>query len=177
MIDLILARETEAFAAMAKRMGITPWYIPSREAALFPAKAKFSIIDGQHPALRSQIEQGISAVINLETDPKPDGLHSRRSGLNQVLAALLHRKKGMMLFNHRLVRENVGQQRALIIGRMQQNVALCRKYKVPMAIVTMAKTPYELRSPHDLQSFGTLLKMTPAECKAAVRVLGSRTSG
>lgn len=175
MIDLVIGSRTDAFAQMAAKLGLTLWYIPSHEAAFWSPKgrqAKLTIIDGQHPSLRAQVERGFAnAVINLETDPKPDGMHARRSGLNQVLAAILAKRKCLVLFNHGLIRGTNGRERAVLLGRMQQNVMLCQKYKVAMVIVTLAKSPYALRSPHDLRSFALQLGMTPGEAKHAITAL------
>lgn len=172
MIDLVLGQKSDAFERMAKLLGITLWYLPSREAAWVGGNAKLLLADGQDPALRAHLEKGrANAVVGLEVSPTADGMHARRAGLNQVLAAILAKRNAVVLFDHRLIREAKGARRAELIGRMQQNVELCRKYRVRMGVVTMAKTPFDLRAPSDLRSFCVLLGMQPGEINAAFGAL------
>ena len=54
------------------------------------------------------------------------------------------------------------------MGRMMQNVKLCKKYKVNMVISSFATSKFELKSPSDLISFGIILGMTPKEAKESI---------
>ena len=95
-----------------------------------------------------------------------DFMHSRDSGLNQVLCELA-RKNGIAIgfnFNDVLKSKN----RSLILGKMMQNVRLCRKYKVKMVILSGAKNRYELKAAKDLASFGRVIGMAPGEVKNAL---------
>ena len=172
MIDIVLSPKTAEFDRVAALLGIALWHVGT-EVAFCPKQAKLTIADGQDSQLRSLIEKGrANAVIGLEASPAKDGMHSRRSGLNQVLANIITKKKGIVLFDHGMIRTASPQRRAQLLGRMRQNVELCRKYNVRMAIVTMAKTPLQLRSPADLRSFAMQLGMSPGEAKAAVSAVG-----
>ena len=168
MID-IAATRTPAMEAMAKRLGITLWYL-GEQVAFAPKRAKLTIADGQDPQLRVLIERGVAnAVIGLELLEARDSMHARKAGLNQVLAAILAKKRCTVFFDQRAVRTATRERRAQILGRMRQNVVLCRKYKVRMAVVTLARSPYQLRSPHDLRAFCLLLGMLPGEANQVMR--------
>ena len=71
-------------------------------------------------------------------------------------------------FNFSTILNASPEKRAQIIGRMQQNVKLCRKYKVKMFLGSFAKDPYELRSDYELKAFGFMLGMNPKEVKNSV---------
>jgi len=85
----------------------------------------------------------------------------RKSGLEQVKCALLGKKGISVLFSFSTLLH--AQDRGLIMGKMSQNIRLCRKYRVPMRIALMAKSPLELRAPKDVQSLFILLGMHPKE--------------
>ena len=95
-----------------------------------------------------------------------DYMHQRGSGLNQVLCALAAKNKVAMGFS--FVELLNTQKQARVLGRMRQNVRLCRKYKVKMVLASFAKNKWEMRSASDLQSFGKVLGMTAKEVKQAM---------
>ena len=54
------------------------------------------------------------------------------------------------------------------MGRIMQNIRLCRKYNVSMVFASFAEAKWEMRSAKDLMSFAVLLGMTPKEAKVQV---------
>ncbi len=86
-----------------------------------------------------------------------DGFHHRYSGLDPVLCALMQQHHHSYLLNLSHIIEAKEQHRALILGRMKQNLLLCRRFRVDYSVVTFAQTPYGMRSPHDIASFSTFL--------------------
>jgi len=101
-------------------------------------------------------------------------MHFRASGLNQVLAAIANKKKKIIGFNFNAILNTKGMLRSQLLGRMKQNVKLCRKYKVEMALASFAANPFELKAEKDLQAFGETLGMTPGEAKKAVKAVEER---
>jgi len=55
------------------------------------------------------------------------------------------------------------KERGKLIGRMMQNIKLCRKYKVRMVIGSFGKTQDDVRSEKDMQSFFKVIGMTGKE--------------
>ncbi len=141
----------------------------------FPTQSVWTIAKST-PEDRARIESGkIRLLYGLESVHKYDKLHFRNSNLNQVICKLLQQKDIIVCFDFSLILKSNGVQRSIYLGRMQQNVTLCRKYKVPMAIASFAKTPYELRNPKDLISFGIVLGMHPLEAACALTLIGTPT--
>ncbi len=97
-----------------------------------------------------------------------DFMHYRDSGLNQVLCGLAKKNNIAIGFNFNDVLHS--QNRPLLMGKMMQNIRLCRKYKVKMIIISGAQNPHELRFPQELTSFGICLGMTPGEAKKALNL-------
>lgn len=115
-------------------------------------------------ANRKAIENKNTDIItSLEKLREKDFMHYRDSGLNQVLCKIIKKNNITVGFNFNDVL--TAKNRAQIIGKMTQNIKLCRKYKVKMAIFSGATNQYELRSAKDLISFGITLGMTPGEAQ------------
>lgn len=107
----------------------------------------------------------IDILLSPEYGIKKDSLHFRSSGLNKVLCNLAKKNDIAIGFSFsELLNSN---DKALLLGRMMQNVRLCRKFRVKMILATFAKNEYELRSPNTLKSFGLVIGMTPLEVKKA----------
>jgi len=114
--------------------------------------------------------KNVDAIIDLETSPKSDGMHQRYSGLNPVLCNLARKNKIGLCFSFNNLLKAVEQD--VVLGRMMQNVRLCRKYKNQSVIASFARDPCELRYSKDLISFGIVAGMHPEEAKSAVEFLG-----
>jgi len=107
-------------------------------------------------------------LVNPEKGIQKDFLHSRNSGLNQVLCKLARQNNVAIGFSFSEILHSEKEQRAELFGRMMQNVRLCRKYNVRMVLGSFAKNEFELRSKDSLISFGIFLGMRPEEAKRAL---------
>jgi|GEM_PF-1498951 len=107
---------------------------------------------------RTLFEQGgADIVVGLEFLEEKDSTNERRSGFNQVLAAIASKRNialGLLLTD--LLRESPERQ-ARILGRVMQNIRLCRKYGVAYHIMTGARTVSELRGVADMASLARQL--------------------
>ena len=110
----------------------------------------------------------IDILVSSENNSKKDFMHYRNSGLNQVLCKLANKNSIAIAFSFNDVLKAKGTERSKIMGRMMQNVKLCKKYKVNMVISSFATSKFELKSPSDLISFGIILGMTPKEAKESI---------
>ena len=111
--------------------------------------------------------KNIDILVSPEKNRGEDFLHHRNSGLNHILCNLAKKNKIAIAFSFNEVLKTNGINRAKIIGRMRQNVKLCRKYKVDMIIASFAKDKYEIRSLSDLKSFARVIGMNSLEVKRA----------
>ena len=115
---------------------------------------------------RPVLERGSADILfGVESSQPKDFMHQRGSGLNHVLCALAKKNDVAIGFSFASILEKIGSQRAQLLGRMMQNIRLCRKYKVKTVIASFATDPWQMRSPHDLQSFFIMLGMHPSEAK------------
>lgn len=108
----------------------------------------------------------VDMLVAPERAGKKDRFTQRDSGLNHVLCALAKENDVAIGFSFSdLLNSNY---RSIVLGRMMQNVRLCRKYKVRMVVASFAKDPWEMRSAYDLLAFAQVVGMTPKEVKQAL---------
>jgi len=108
----------------------------------------------------------VDIIIGVELVSKKDSFHQRNSGLNQIICKLAKENKVAIGFSFSNVLNS--KKRALILGRMMQNVKLCRKYKVKIICGSFAKNKKEMRDAKDLLSFCRVIGMDPGEAKKAL---------
>lgn len=125
---------------------------------------KLNIISGGNEITnRKAVEnKSVDILLHPEENRKKDFMHSRNSGLNQVLCKLAYKNNVAIGFSFNNILNTGGMQRVIILGRMIQNVIICRKYNVKMIIVNHTANNSE-RANGDLRSFGICLGMHPSE--------------
>jgi len=105
----------------------------------------------------------VHALVSPEYGREYDYTNYRNSGLNQVLCKIAkdNGKKIILSFNDILKKKN--EERAMLIGRIMQNITLCRKYKTEIRFYSFASTKEELRAMNDLKSFCLAIGAMPEE--------------
>lgn len=187
MWDICFPKKNEKkFAEVAEQLGYEGLIcIYEKKPAKLPkTKIKLVAVTPKHePKLveatdktRHLIESQKAGIIyHLEMTGKKDYVHHRGSGLNHVLANLLKKKKQAIGFAFSNLLHSTPKKRGVLMGRIRQNIQLCRKYKVPMVVCSFATRPLELRAPKDLLSFYTKLGMHPKEVKDGWKYLQERS--
>ena len=122
------------------------------------------VIGGDDNKNRKAVEnKNIDILLSPEKTRKQDFMHYRDSGLNQVLCKLAYKNKVAIGFNFDDVLDS--RDRASVLGKMMQNVKLCRKYNARMVIVSDKD-----RSKQELVSFSICMGMTPGEAGKAMNL-------
>ncbi len=198
-IDVVMPSGNEKeFVEMAQRLGISGLIF------LYPKKQKLQIVNDGFPvyqgitasgkgcmklkrdalvyaaALEPEkaqafLEQGrADAVFLLEAEKKRDGMHYRRSGLNQVLCIHAREKEVHIGLALAPILRTKGWKRARLLGRMMQNLRFCRKFRTPIAVASLAESPWELFSPGDIRSLLLTLGASGKQANAALEVTAER---
>ncbi len=97
----------------------------------------------------------VNLVFGLENAKEKDNLHYKKSGLDNVLCGLANKNRISIGFSFYEVLH--AKDKGRLIGRMIQNVKLCKKYNVNMVVASFAKDRYDLRLRNDLEAFGRLI--------------------
>lgn len=149
--------------------------IKSLNSKEFPIYSAFLVKDKIYPKYDYYFSNGerkdfeskkTNMVFDLEIKFGKDKHHYRSSGLNQVLCGLAKEKDITIGFNFQVLLTS--KKRDQVLGRMFQNIMLCKKYKNKILIASFAKKPNELRFWKDLISFGVVLGLSRNEAKQAV---------
>ncbi len=128
------------------------------------AKADLVLVKNsdQNRAVMEKMKPDI--LFGLESDNRRDYMHHRASGLNQVLCKIAAQNNITIGFSISAILSSTPMKKSILLGRISQNIRLCRKYKVKIIMASFAKTPYEMRAPNDIKS---LLLVLDADTKQA----------
>lgn len=157
MIDIVRCKVDEKIKSHGKKLGfsrvITCGDLRICEGGTEEQNRKY-VSDKQNDVL-----------MNPELKSLGDKVHYRKSGLNQVLAKLAAKNDVAIGFGFSYVLNSKGVERAKIIGRMKQNVRICRKAGAKMVVCSYGSNVKEMRGAKDLLAFARLLGMTGTEVK------------
>ena len=113
---------------------------------------------------RDVMESGKADIIfSVEESSRKDFIHQRGSGINHIMCKLMSKNNIALGFSLNSILNS--KNKHIILGRITQNIKLCRKYKVKMIIGSFTSNPFEMRSYHDLASLFLKLGMTQKEVK------------
>ncbi len=146
--------------------GIRIIWIRIMEPAKFLAgKHNEKIAIQSSPSDRGVLERTPFLLYNLETSERKDAHHFRSSGLNHITCKLAGKTRiGLSLSLMHLARR---AHKPEIVGRIIQNIRLCRKYNVRMVAGSFATEPIDMRSPHDVAALLRVLGMNADQAKDA----------
>jgi RNase P/RNase MRP subunit p30 len=127
------------------------------------------------------LKSGITMLTDLELlDSRRDNLHHRNSGLDSTSAKLCAKHEVLVGINL----ANLRTLDPVILGRVMQNIALCRSHGARMTVYTNAQREEELATPEDIMALLRTLGMSTQQAKQtlgnlerAVRNLADKASG
>jgi len=169
--DLVLFENKNATFGFSKYIQVSPISgnsMPEIEKKMNKTKQELIIINGSLLNRAVLENRKVDLLVGVERSSRDDMMHFRNSGLNQVLCKLAHKNDIAIAFNFNDLLKARGIERSVLLGRMAQNVRLCRKYKNKMIIASFAGNEYELKSANDLVSFGIVIGMAPKEAKESL---------
>ncbi len=131
-----------------------------------PAYGLYVSLNPDNP--RHIIEQKLADVVfSLEQNQGHDFIHQRNSGFNHILAKLAEKNNIAVGFSLSLLLPE--KSRPKIMGRMMQNIMLCKKYNVPVVVASLAKSPFQMRAPKELISLFSELGLGHKKAKEAMQ--------
>jgi hypothetical protein len=147
----IVANNPEVIA-LCKQRKITPLII-GKDVELVDTETKTSkaLLTIAITGKREVIESNIDAATDIETTGKKDFMHHRNSGLDQVTATILTQRANPYILNLRAFLNADNQEQ--LLGRIQQNVKIAKKFGIPVVFATFAENIDELPTQHDQEAF------------------------
>ncbi|HLC85387.1 MAG TPA: hypothetical protein VJH22_06360 [Candidatus Nanoarchaeia archaeon] len=174
--DFVYPQNNEAqFVAMARRLGIGELVFVYREAPpplqVFegvkvshavvikdkPLPRMINLIDDAQKTRFASEHPMVWGLCGIERGQK-DFLHHRGSGINQVIAKMLAKNQKHYLLDFSLLLHAPQPERSRLMGRMAQNLCLCKKFGVAVHIASFARSPQGMRSTKDLQALLRLIQ-------------------
>ena len=103
------------------------------------------------------LRKGATSIIDNEYENKGDFAHQRRSGLNHVVLARCKEKNVRILFDYGLLQGKKNYKQQQLLGRIKQNLLLCKKMKVPYSFVSFARQTSQMRAAKDVKALERVL--------------------
>ena len=138
-----------------------------RQISSASSKGKKIIVYGNNDDINriSVEDKRVAILLSPEFVRNKDFMHYPNSGLNQVLCKLA-KKNGIAIgVSFSDIKSLKGKEKSERLGRIMQNVDLCRKYKNEIVLASFGKKP---SSPYALRSFGFLIGMTTDQLKESL---------
>lgn len=182
MIDVVVpAGNEERLLRMAENLGFTslcfvygkPDKVKSNKVKEMAEKTKLKIHIGSiNPNSYADIVFGdvskkdimdviqdkkIDIIFGFEDIKGRDRFNQRSSGLDPVLCKLASQRKKIYCVDFGRILVLDKRKRTVAFGRLKQNIMLCRKYKIEIAIASFATTPLKMRNPSDMSGILAVL--------------------
>lgn len=90
------------------------------------------------------------------------------SGLNHVMAKLAKRNRVAVEINFNGILSSTKKTRGRVLANMRDNIALAKRYGMPIIVCSGAKIHWDMRDPLSMASMATWLGMPLKEAKEAV---------
>ncbi len=180
MFEVLLTKKSKKIENEAKKAGFDRvFFIDSPDFALIntdkgeelrrqissnTAKKKKIIILGSTDEInRIAVEdKRVSMLLMPEARRSKDFIRYRNSGLNHVLCRSANRNKVAIGISLESVKSTKGIERAEKMGKIMQNIALCRKYNTKIVLASFNEEP---STQNILRNFGLSIGMSTKQAK------------
>lgn len=116
----------------------------------------------------------VDVIASPELSSERDYTRQRGSGIDLPIAKFCAERGIAIEFNFNNILQSYGDARSRLLGRMAQNVTICRRAKCPMLITSGARALAEMRDATVLMAFGEHVGMTAEEAKGALTTAPAR---
>lgn len=124
----------------------------------------FNIIFGGNSDFNRKVLENKN--INLLLDPEnldDDFMHSKNSGLNQVLVKLAKKNNISIGFSLNRILKLNNEYKTNLFGKIMQNIMLCNKYKIKYYIINFINNELDRKNKRDLNDLGLTLGIRPGK--------------
>jgi RNase P/RNase MRP subunit p30 len=132
-------------------------------------KGKVGLVGGDDAFNRRAVESlKIDYLVSPERGLKRDSLKQRDSGINHVVAKMAKEKGVMIVVDMGEISSLKGKEKALRLGRVIQNVKICRKAGCGIRIGSFGSKKGEVFGDKERRAFGLSLGMSSGQSKECV---------
>lgn len=131
---------------------------------------KIGFVGGDDAFNRRAIESlKIDYLVSPEIGAKVDNLKQRDSGINHVVAKEASKRGVVIIIDFNGIQKIKGKEKALRLGRLIQNVKICRKAGCDIKIASLASNQKSLVDERGRKSFGVSLGMSSSQATKSVQ--------
>ncbi len=148
---------------------------PEKEArriieTLKDSEKKIAVVGGDDAFNRRAVETlKIDYLVSPEREYKRDDLKQRDSGINHVVAKEIAKRNIVIVIDFNEIQKLKGKEKALRLGRIIQNMKICRKAGCPIKVASLALNQKSVTDERGRKSFGVSLGMSSRQSIEAVR--------
>ena len=112
-----------------------------KEIQFLKKNKKTIIVQAQSPEFNRKVLEikDVDIIINLEFHNRNDSLKQRDSGLNEILAKLAAKNNIKIGIDLNKIKNLDKKQKAIILSRIKQNIALCKRTKTQIIVIDKEK--------------------------------------
>ena len=141
----------------------------SKISSLHSKKLPIIVLGSTDEINRAALEdKRVDMLLSPEEKKKKDFMHFRNSGLNHILCRFASQNNIKIGISFSSLVRNSGKELSLRLGRIMQNIMICRKYRTKIVIASFAESQEQLASPYELKSLGFSLGMTPSQANESL---------
>ena len=173
--DISLDDDCDGYLICKKSSFLTNFLLLEKEArriveSLKGSGKKIGIVGGDDVFNRRVVETlKVDYLVSPEGGFKKDGLKQRDSGINHVVAKIAKEKGILIVVDFNSVSKLEGKEKALRIGRIIQNVKVCRKAGCGLKIGSFGFEKGEVFDEKERRAFGLSLGMSSVQSADCVR--------
>jgi RNase P/RNase MRP subunit p30 len=145
MEDLVLNDEEE-IVLLNKKLGNTSVKVEVlKEIKQIRNQKPIIILAHSEGIIKAAAEnRRVNILLDPHNNQNQDYMHSRNSGLDQAICGLMKKHKIAMGISFASIVNT--KNRPLILGKLSQNLRLCKKYNIPIILASFATKKEELVS-------------------------------
>ena len=183
MFEILITKPSKKLENEAKKAGfLKVFFIDQKEAilietsnkeelrreisSLYAKKKKIIVLGSTDEINRIAVEdKRVLMLLSPEAKKTKDFMKYRNSGLNHVLCKLAAKNNVLIGISLDSIISTKGIERAEKLGRIMQNIYLCRKYKAKVILASFGNKP---STPYILKSLGSTLGMSTNQVKQSL---------
>lgn len=147
--DRIDPVKTDGIRKICKKAGIDPYF-----GSFGNPNADIVFSDISRDDINDAVQNRRTDVLcGFENLRAKDRLKQRSSGLDPVLCKMMSDKKKMYCIDFGSILAMNKDARATAIARLKQNMMLCRKFRIEIAVASFASYHLKMRNPMDVLGF------------------------
>ncbi len=110
----------------------------------------------------------VDLIADPELNADRDPVNQWSGGLDHIMCSFMNERGIGYCVNADNILDAGGRDRVRVLGRITQNIRLCKKYKVKVVFACGTRSKWNVRSPHDLMEIAKLTGLSSSDARKTV---------